>query len=45
MTDGFDKMENSDAKGLRQTIYHNIADGSRMALGRIYDIEDVAIVA
>ena len=41
----FEKLEGSDARGIRHVTYAAIADGSSMALGRIYDIENVAIVA
>ncbi len=45
MTEAFDKLEDFDAAGLRNKVYHNLADGSSMAIGRIWDIEDVAVVA
>ena len=41
----FEKLESSDAKGIRHMSYLALADGSSMALGRIYDIENSAIVA
>lgn len=44
-TEGFDKLENYDAKGIRKTSYYNLADGSIMALARIVDITDAAVVA
>jgi hypothetical protein len=43
--DRFDKLEDFDASGLRLVSYAGLADGTSMALGRIYDIEDVAVVA
>lgn len=45
MTRYFPQLEDFDAAGIRNTVYHNLADGSAMAIGRIYDIENVAIVA
>tara|TARA_R110002110_G_scaffold4090_1_gene21114 strand:- start:512 stop:1543 length:1032 start_codon:yes stop_codon:yes gene_type:complete len=41
----FEKLESSDAKGIRHMSYLALADGSSMALGRIYDIQNSAIVA
>ena len=41
----FDKLEDFDASGLRVVSYFSLADGSSMALGRIHDITDAAIVA
>jgi hypothetical protein len=40
----FDKLEGSNARGIRHVSYAAIADGSSMALGRIYDITNTAIV-
>ena len=45
MVKAFDELEDFDAAGLRQKVYHNLADGSIMAIGRIWDITDAAIVA
>lgn len=44
-TDVFDKLENFNAGGLRQVAYYNLADGSSLALGRIYDITNAAVTA
>lgn len=41
----FPNLEDFDASGLRLVTYGSVLDGSSMALARIYDIEDVAIVA
>lgn len=41
----FPQLEDFDASGIRNTVYYNLADGSAMAIGRIWDIENVAIVA
>jgi hypothetical protein len=41
----FDKLEDYDAKGLRMITYAAPLLGSKLSLGRIFDIEDVAIVA
>jgi hypothetical protein len=41
----FDKLEDYDAKGLRLVTYTVPLLGSKLCLGRIFDIEDVAIVA
>lgn len=41
----FPDLEDFDASGLRQVSYYNLADGSSMAIGRIYDIENSAVVA
>lgn len=40
----FDKLEDYDAAGLRIVSYLGLADGSAMAIGRIHDITDVAVV-
>lgn len=45
MTRFFPTLEDYDASGVRNTVYYNLADGSSMAIGRIYDITDVAVVA
>tara|TARA_R100000808_G_scaffold3870_1_gene13205 strand:- start:3554 stop:4594 length:1041 start_codon:yes stop_codon:yes gene_type:complete len=45
MVDYFPSLEDFDASGLRHRMYYNLADGSRMSVGRIYDIEDSAVVA
>jgi hypothetical protein len=45
MVDYFPSLEDFDASGLRHRMYYNLADGSRMSVGRIYDIEDAAVVA
>ena len=45
MVDYFPSLEDFDASGLRHRMYYNLADGSRMSIGRIYDIEDSAVVA
>ena len=45
MVEAFEKLEDFDAAGLRQKVYHNLADGSIMSIGRIFDITDAAIVA
>ena len=41
----FEELEDFDAAGLRLISYASLADGSAMALARINDITDVAIVA
>ncbi len=41
----FPNLEDFDAAGLRLVHYGAILDGATVALGRIYDIEDVAVVA
>lgn len=41
----FDDMEDQDSGGIRLVTYMSLLDGASTALGRIYDIEDVAIVA
>ena len=41
----FDKLEDYDAKGLRLVTYTVPLLGSKLCLGRIFDIEDVAITA
>ena len=41
----FPNLEDFDAAGLRLVTYGGILDGSSMAVCRIYDIEDVAVVA
>ena len=41
----FDKLENYDAKGIRLVSYVAPLLGSKLCLGRIYDLEDKAIVA
>jgi hypothetical protein len=40
----FDKLEDFDASGLRLVSYFALADGSSMAVGRIYDITDAAVI-
>jgi hypothetical protein len=40
----FPTLEDFDASGLRKTSYYNVADGSIMAIGRVADITNVAIV-
>ncbi len=41
----FPNLEDFDSSGLRLVTYGSVLDGSSMALARIFDIEDVAIVA
>ena len=41
----FDKLEDYDASGQRLIAYCNLAIGSSMGIGRIYDITDAAITA
>ena len=41
----FPVLEDFDASGIRKTSYYNVADGSIMAIGRIFDIENLAIIA
>lgn len=41
----FDKLENYNAEGLRQMVYMALADGSKMAIGRIYGITDGNVTA
>ena len=40
----FPNLEDFDAAGLRLISYLALLDGSSMSIGRIYDIEDVAVV-
>ncbi|KKN81713.1 hypothetical protein LCGC14_0316250 [marine sediment metagenome] len=40
----FDKLEDFDAQGLRLVSYVNTLLGSKLALGRVYDITDAAVV-
>lgn len=42
--DRFDKLEDFDASGLRIVSYAGLADGTSMALGRIHDITDAAVI-
>lgn len=44
-TEKFEKLEDQIASGLRMTSFYGIADGSAMAIGRIRDITDAAIIA
>jgi hypothetical protein len=41
----FDELEDYDAEGLRLVNYSNLLLGSKLCLGRIYDIEDAAVTA
>lgn len=41
----FSKLENFNGTGIRLTQYSSMADGSAMAIGRIWDITDAAVVA
>jgi hypothetical protein len=41
----FDKLEGFNGTGIRLTQYSALAEGSRMALGRIFDITDAAVTA
>jgi len=41
----FPALEDMDAGGLRHVSYMGLLDGSTVAAARIYDIEDVAVVA
>jgi hypothetical protein len=41
--DYFDKLEDYDAKGMRMKTYGSVLLGTTLALGRIWDMEDVAI--
>lgn len=41
----FDKLENFIAKGFRLYTHFSTLLGSKLCLGRIYDIEDLAVVA
>ena len=41
----FDKLENRNGTGIRLTSYNGMADGSRMAIGRIHGITDAAVTA
>jgi hypothetical protein len=41
----FDKLENYDAKGIRLVTYVSPLLGSKLCLGRIYDITDAAVTS
>jgi len=41
----FDKLENYDARGIRVITYNSPLLGSKLCLGRIYDITDAAVIA
>ena len=43
--DAFPKLEDFIAGGLRMNAFAAMLQGSMKSIGRIYDIEDVAIVA
>jgi len=41
----FNKLENYDAKGIRLVSYVSPLLGSKLCLGRIYDVQDLAVTA
>ena len=42
--DVFDKLENYDAGGIRLVSYIALLLGSKLCLGRVYDVDDVAVL-